>query len=119
MSLVAEKPIDGTLPDEVSTPIGALNEFYRAFNSRDLALMQQNWENSEEAAMDNPLGGIKRGWSEIEPVYERIFAGDFIGEAEVKQRANSTIIRCTRPVMFFGRWGESAERWSVGIQSYS
>src|SRR5690349_18190034 len=76
MSLVAEKPIDGTLPEDASTPIGALNEFYRAFNRRDLALMKQNWEQSEEAAMDNPLGGIKRGWSEIGPVYERIFSGE-------------------------------------------
>jgi len=25
--------------------------------------------------MDNPLGGIKRGWSEIKSVYERIFNG--------------------------------------------
>ena len=25
--------------------------------------------------MDNPLGGIKRGWKEIRPVYERIFNG--------------------------------------------
>lgn len=76
MSLVAERPIDGTLPDDISMPVGALNEFYRAFNGRDLALMKQNWEQSQEAAMDNPLGGIKRGWSEIEPVYERIFAGE-------------------------------------------
>jgi ketosteroid isomerase-like protein len=25
--------------------------------------------------MDNPLGGIKRGWSEIQSVYETIFSG--------------------------------------------
>jgi ketosteroid isomerase-like protein len=37
--------------------------------------MEKNWANSEEIAMDNPLGGIKRGWEEIRPVYERIFNG--------------------------------------------
>lgn len=25
--------------------------------------------------MDNPLGGIKRGWDSIRPVYERLFSG--------------------------------------------
>src|SRR5215469_6076745 len=48
-------------------------QFYRALNSRDLELMQQNWANSADAAMDNPLGGIKRGWSEIRTTYERLF----------------------------------------------
>jgi ketosteroid isomerase-like protein len=56
-------------------PVQALAQFYRAFNSRDLKLMAQNWDDSDEAAMDNPLGGIKRGWPEIRSVYEAIFAG--------------------------------------------
>lgn len=51
----------------------ALAQFYRALNSRDLNLMEQNWDNSAAAAMDNPLGGIKRGWKEIQTVYERLF----------------------------------------------
>ena len=54
-------------------PRCALTQFYRALNCRDLALMEQNWADSEEAAMDNPLGGIKRGWPEIRSVYERLF----------------------------------------------
>jgi ketosteroid isomerase-like protein len=58
---------------DLSHPRQALAQFYRAFNSRDLGLMADNWDGSDEAAMDNPLGGIKRGWSEIRPVYERIF----------------------------------------------
>ncbi len=36
--------------------------------------MQANWDNSAGAAMDNPLGGIKRGWTEIRALYERLFA---------------------------------------------
>ena len=51
----------------------ALTQFYRALNCRDLALMEQNGADSEEAAMDNPLGGIKRGWPEIRSIYERLF----------------------------------------------
>lgn len=55
-------------------PLAALSQFYRALNTRDLALMEQNWDPTEEAAMDNPLGGINRGWAEIRPVYESLFA---------------------------------------------
>jgi ketosteroid isomerase-like protein len=58
---------------ELAPPVRALAQFYCAFNRRDLSLMEQNWDNSEEAAMDNPLGGIKRGWNQIRKVYERIF----------------------------------------------
>jgi ketosteroid isomerase-like protein len=58
---------------ELSEPLQALAQFYKAINERDLARMEQNWDNSPEAAMDNPLGGIKRGWSEIRQTYERLF----------------------------------------------
>ena len=53
----------------------ALVEFYKTFNGRDFELMGKNWFNHEEIAMDNPLGGIKRGWREIKSIYERIFTG--------------------------------------------
>ena len=58
---------------DLSQPRCALTQFYRALNCRDLPLMEQNWADSEEAAMDNPLGGIKRGWPEIRSIYERLF----------------------------------------------
>jgi len=54
-------------------PLQVLAQFYRALNSRDIELMQQNWANSAEVAMDNPLGGIERGWSEIRTTYEKLF----------------------------------------------
>lgn len=53
----------------------ALQEFYIAFNTKNFELIQHNWLNSEEIAMDNPLGGIKRGWDDIKTVYQRIFTG--------------------------------------------
>lgn len=59
----------------VPTPRDALVEFYRAFNHGDLALMTDNWLQTEEASMSNPLGGVKRGWSEISQVYKNIFNG--------------------------------------------
>lgn len=52
----------------------ALARFYRAFNQRDLELMADNWDQTADAAMSNPLGGIMRGWPAIRAVYERIFS---------------------------------------------
>lgn len=59
----------------LSSPFQALVQFYCAFNSGNTKLMSENWWQSDEIAMDNPLGGIKRGWTEIQSVYERIFSG--------------------------------------------
>jgi ketosteroid isomerase-like protein len=56
-----------------AAPLYAPSQFYRAFNTRDLALMQENWDHSADASLDNPIGGIKRGWENIRPVYERVF----------------------------------------------
>lgn len=53
----------------------ALIGFYRAFNQRDLAAMAQNWLDGDEPSMDNPIGGIRRGWPEIRGGYERLFQG--------------------------------------------
>jgi len=54
-------------------PMQALAQFYRALNERDIGMIRQNWIDSSDAAMDNPLGGIKRGWSEISKTYEALF----------------------------------------------
>lgn len=69
-------------PTDAREPDGALAEFYRAFNSRDLALMERNWDASDEASMDNPLGGIRRGWTDIRQVYERVFGGEAVVNVE-------------------------------------
>jgi ketosteroid isomerase-like protein len=58
----------------LSPQMRALSEFYRALNGRDLDLMAHNWAHTEDAAMDNPVGGIKRGWSQIRAVYGQVFA---------------------------------------------
>lgn len=61
--------------EDLTNPIQVLAQFYNAFNNQDFELMSQNWLQNEEIAMDNPLGGIKRGWNEIKSVYNRIFRG--------------------------------------------
>ena len=76
-TLLVQEAITGSeqIPDS-RDPLQALAEFYRALNSRDLALMEQNWNNGDDVAMDNPLGGIKRGWPEIRAIYEKLFRTD-------------------------------------------
>lgn len=76
-------PITGAEePSRASGPVAALAEFYRAFNTRDIPLMAHNWDNKDEISMDNPLGGICRGWPEIRSVYERIFNGRAVVSVE-------------------------------------
>ncbi len=59
---------------DVRDPIWrALTEFYRAFNNRDLALLERNWISSDDASMAAPLGGIRHGWPDIREGYERLF----------------------------------------------
>jgi ketosteroid isomerase-like protein len=72
---VEQAPITGREQREQLTPqMRALSEFYQALNDRDMELMARNWVQTDEAVMDNPVGGIKRGWEEIRTVYERIFS---------------------------------------------
>ncbi len=75
-----QKAISGDINNDENILINeemfkALQEFYIAFNTKSFEMMQDNWLNSEEIAMDNPLGGINRGWDDIKTVYQRIFSG--------------------------------------------
>ena len=74
---IAELIITGNenIHNENNEEIVALINFYKAFNKRDLTLMNNVWLNSDEASMNNPVGGIMKGWQEIEAVYDRIFNG--------------------------------------------
>lgn len=70
-----QRPITGKEEAPANSPLAALIQFYDGFNSRDTKKISQNWTQTDEIAMDNPLGGIRRGWEEIKSVYERIFSG--------------------------------------------
>jgi len=70
--------INGTeiITNETDAKEAALIRFYNAFNLRDAALMKSSWLHSNESSMNNPVGGIKRGWDEIASVYNKIFTGE-------------------------------------------
>ena len=58
---------------DLSQPQQALAQFYRAFNARDLAMIDANFAPSDEVAIDNPLGGIRRGADVPHKMYEIVF----------------------------------------------
>ena len=71
------KTINGSedLSKITNDELKSLVNFYKAFNNRDMDLMQSVWLNSEEASMNNPVGGIMKNWEEIKSVYFKIFNG--------------------------------------------
>ena len=73
-----QKPIqDPITGDEdlgdLSQPQQALAQFYRGFNTRDLKMIDENFARSDEVAIDNPLGGIRRGADQPHVMYEGVF----------------------------------------------
>lgn len=69
-----EQPITGNEDlGDLSQPQQALAQFYKAFNSRDLAMIDDNFAASDEVAIDNPLGGIRRGADVPHKMYEVVF----------------------------------------------
>ncbi len=69
-----QEPITGKEDlGDLSQPEQALAQFYKAFNSRDLALIDANFATSDEVAIDNPLGGIRRGADVPHKMYETVF----------------------------------------------
>jgi len=74
---IETQPINGSENlDEISNPeILSLSLFYSAFNRASMPLMELSWLNNDEVSMDNPIGGIRRGWDEIRNGYDKIFNG--------------------------------------------
>jgi ketosteroid isomerase-like protein len=69
-----QEPITGKEDlGDLSQPQEALAQFYKAFNSRDLAMIDANFAASDEVAIDNPLGGIRRGADMPHKMYEAVF----------------------------------------------
>ena len=58
---------------DLSRPEQALAQFYRGFNTRDLKMIDENFAHSDEVAIDNPLGGIRRGADQPHAMYEGVF----------------------------------------------
>ncbi|MBY3595529.1 YybH family protein [Rhizobium bangladeshense] len=56
-------------------PLDVLIDFYHAFNSGDMKGLEAVWFDGEAPSMDNPIGGIRRGWASIAEGYAKLFGG--------------------------------------------
>ena len=69
-----QEPITGKEDlGDLSQPKQALAQFYKAFNTRDLKMIDDNFVASDEVAIDNPLGGIRRGSDVAHKMYDGVF----------------------------------------------
>ena len=59
--------------NKAGAPYEVVVEFYKAFNTKDLALMAENWLQTFDTIMALPIGEIKKGWPEIQNFYEKSF----------------------------------------------
>ena len=76
MPAIVQGPITGAeAKREDGSAFDAIVDFYRAFNGGDLAALERNWAQGDEPSIDNPIGGIRRGWDEISAVYRQLFEG--------------------------------------------
>src|SRR5487761_2030731 len=74
--------------------------FYYAFNQRDMDVFAQVWANHELIQLNNPLGGILRGYEAIANLY----CGIFTGPARVWVELNDIVeFQSDDMVVFAGR----------------
>lgn len=52
-----------------------MESFYFAFNHRNMEVFSAVWANHELIQLNNPLGGILRGYEAIAALYEQVFTG--------------------------------------------
>jgi len=55
--------------------LALLEMFYYAFNQRDLAVFRQVWADHPLIQLNNPLGGMLRGYDQIAALYAQVFDG--------------------------------------------
>ena len=67
LAMVREPGIDGAR--------ALLETFYYAFNQRDMVVFGKVWAEHELIQLNNPLGGILRGFEPIAALYGKIFDG--------------------------------------------
>ncbi|MBY0577600.1 MAG: nuclear transport factor 2 family protein [Burkholderiales bacterium] len=86
-----------------------VESFYHAFNQRDMDLFSRVWANHELIQLNNPLGGILRGYEPISMLYRNIFAGNSTVWVEL---GDIVEFHSDKMVVFAGR--ESGEFTRVG-----
>jgi ketosteroid isomerase-like protein len=71
----AENRINSTNQYSIEGARALVESFYYAFNHRDMEVFSQVWANDNLIQLNNPLGGILRGYEAIASLYQGIFTG--------------------------------------------
>ncbi|MDP3543015.1 MAG: nuclear transport factor 2 family protein [Elusimicrobiota bacterium] len=88
-----------------------LESFYYAFNHRDMDAFRKIWAEHDSIQLNNPLGGMLRGYEPIAALYQRIFTGPAAVWVEL---ADIVEFQTGEMVVFAGR--ETGE-FSLGAKS--
>ncbi len=71
----AQNNIDQAQVPSIAGARALVESFYYAFNQRDMEVFAQVWANHELIQLNNPLGGILRGYEPISNLYRNMFTG--------------------------------------------
>ena len=63
------------LSPDIAGARALIESFYFAFNRRDMEVFREVWANDDLIQLNNPLGGILRGYTTIANLYEQVFSG--------------------------------------------
>jgi len=67
--------IDGIRESGVEGARLLMESFYFAFNNKNLDVLGKVWANHQLIQLNNPLGGILRGYESIAALYGQVFTG--------------------------------------------
>ncbi|GHF28266.1 hypothetical protein GCM10017786_72940 [Amycolatopsis deserti] len=67
--------LDAATAPGIEGALAALETFYFAFNQRDSEVFARVWTDDALAQLNNPLGGILRGGTDIAALYDKVFHG--------------------------------------------
>lgn len=71
----AQNRLEEALLPTIDGARATLESFYYSFNRRDLTVLEQVWAQHDLIQLNNPLGGIQRGYLPIRDLYRRIYEG--------------------------------------------
>ena len=88
-----------------------LESFYFAFNNRDMDVFRKVWADHALIQLNNPLGGMLRGYEAIAALYQRVFTGPAAVWVElgdiVEFQTDAMIVFAGREIGEFSQAGKS------------
>ncbi|SFV69047.1 Alternative dihydrofolate reductase 3 [hydrothermal vent metagenome] len=74
--------VTGNEKEYLSSEHKVLSEYYKALNSANISMMEENWSKEESATFTSPLGGIVRTHSDIISSHDELFSSPICIDVE-------------------------------------